>query len=302
MFQRVNTVEPWRRTVDEFDGLVVRECTFTSNHGQRLAGYVYSKAGLSPKGVVIIAQGLGMGGHCYYMPTADYLTSHGYLVFAYDATGMDKSEGNSAGGMEQGVIDLDHAIDYVEHDGEMGKYPLALFGHSWGAYAVATVLNVHPEVKAVVAVSGFNRPHDLYKYISAGNTIIPAFFTILERMRFGKYAAYSSLSGFAKTKAGVMVIQSEDDKNVPVETGYDLYLARYKDDDRFRFVTYEQRGHMFIFFTDASIAYDRMFFVTVNGQPTEYGKEHAFDKKTGYVLDQQLYKEILDFYDGYCKP
>ena len=41
-----------------------------------------------PKGVVVIAHGLGGGGQNTYMDLADYFTSNGYLVFAYDVTGM----------------------------------------------------------------------------------------------------------------------------------------------------------------------------------------------------------------------
>ena len=38
-----------------------------------------------------------------------------------------------------------------------------------------------------------------------------------------------------------------------------------------------------------------------NMQPTDYAKTHNFDKKIGYDLDQQLFGEILHFYDS-CNP
>lgn len=301
-FKRANTKEPQLRTIGEFKGLKVEECTFPSNRGQKLAGYKYSKENLTPKGVVIIAHGLGPGGQCVYMDTADYFTSNGYLVFAYDATGMDKSEGDSAIGMQQGVIDLDHAISYVEQDSEMKKYPIVLFGHSWGAYCVSTVLNVHPEVKAVAAVSGFNRPSDLYKHMLGKlNPFLGPYFNLYEKIRFGKYADYSSLSGFANTNAGIMIIQSEDDKNVPETVGYDLYYAKYRDDARFRFKLYKDRGHLYIFYTDAARKYDHQFLNEGEGSFTEYGKTHTFDKTIGYETDPDFFKGILDFYNEYCE-
>ena len=88
--------------------------------------------------------------------------------FAYDATGNDQSEGQSNIGMEQGVIDLSAAIDYVEQDRELGRYPIALYGHSWGAYCVGAVLVDHSEVKAVVAVSGFNSSAEWMRYMVRG--------------------------------------------------------------------------------------------------------------------------------------
>ncbi len=101
--------------VEDFSGLQCRECAFPSDHGQMLAGYLYSSGG-DPRGVVILAHGFGGGGHNSYMDVADYFTRHGYYVFAYDATGTDRSEGDGVGGVPQGVIDLDHAISYVEAD------------------------------------------------------------------------------------------------------------------------------------------------------------------------------------------
>lgn len=107
-----------------------------SNNGNGLAGYRYYRKGLKPKGLVVISQGLGVGGQQIYMDTASYLTKHGYMVFAFDVTGVDESEGKSINGTQQGVIDLDHDIKYIEKDKTMSRYPLVLFGHSWGGYCV----------------------------------------------------------------------------------------------------------------------------------------------------------------------
>jgi hypothetical protein len=98
-----------------------------------------------------------------------------------------------------------------------------------------------------------------------------------------------------------MVIQSKDDRNVPETCGYDLYYAKYKDDPRFRFQLYENRGHLFIFYTDAAREYDRRFMQEQNGALTEYGQTHDFDKSTGYEIDPAFYAGILDFYNTYCK-
>jgi dipeptidyl aminopeptidase/acylaminoacyl peptidase len=306
IFVRYQSVEPQIRTIDEFKGLEVQERSFLSDRGQKLAGYIYSKKGLPPVGVVIIAHGLGVGGQCVYMAAADYFASHGYLVFAYDATGNDKSEGASGVGMEQGIIDLSQAIDYVEHDSRMRNYPIVLFGHSWGAYCVGAVLNVHPEVKAVVAVSGFNSTQDYFRYVADEEdtdgtlSMLASYVERIEKQKFGKYADYSALSGFANTKAGVMIIHSKDDQNVAESLGYDLYYKKYKDDARFRFKLYENRKHMYIFYTDEAVAYDHQRIDDRTLAPTAYGRSHAFDKSMGYKLDTNLFSNILDFYNAYC--
>lgn len=70
--------------------------------------------GENQHGIIIMAHGFGGGGHNSYMDCADYFVNHGYLVFAYDATGNDESGGEGVGGLPQGVIDLDYAITFVE--------------------------------------------------------------------------------------------------------------------------------------------------------------------------------------------
>ncbi|MDD2427787.1 MAG: alpha/beta fold hydrolase, partial [Eubacteriales bacterium] len=164
--QRYEVYEPLSRSLDEFPALDREKHIFVSDKGQELVAYMYFHAdadtdtaedGTSPRGVVIIAHGLGGGGHNVYMGLADYFASSDYLVFAYDATGNGESEGASAKGMPQGLIDLDYAIRYVKDSPAIGDLPIVLFGHSWGAYSAASVLNLHPDVKAVVISAGFDR-------------------------------------------------------------------------------------------------------------------------------------------------
>ena len=99
---RFETVDWAALSPDDFDGLKVTECTFESKDGQQLAGYQYTKDDLQARGVVVLAHGLGGGGQNTYMDLADFFTSNGYYVFAYDATGNDKSEGDSVKGLPPG--------------------------------------------------------------------------------------------------------------------------------------------------------------------------------------------------------
>ena len=108
-------------------------------------------------------EGLSRSEYNFAMDCANYFAQNGYYVFAYDATGNDESEGEGVGGIPQGVIDLDHAISFVEESDHFPDLPIVLFGHSWGGYSVSSVLTYHPEVKAVIACSGCNRSSDLFE-------------------------------------------------------------------------------------------------------------------------------------------
>ncbi len=311
--KRFETAEWVAYSVSGFEGLKVTECTFPSNNGQLLAGYEYAKENQQVKGVVVLAHGFGGGGHNTYMNIADYFTSNGYLVFAYDATGNDKSEGDSVGGLPQGVIDLDFALRYVKQADEYQNLPIMLFGHSWGGYCVGNVLNCHADVKAAVLVAGFDRSADLFEQegesmIGSGIKLFIPYVSLFERLKFGKYAAYSAMDGFADSDAGIMIIHSKDDTTVLPENGYEKFYRMYGDNSRFCFVEYEDRGHN-AYYSDASRHYreqlneDYTAYVDANGG--EYNAkikaefmEKYLDRSKCYELDYDLMQQILEFYNS----
>ena len=275
---RFTTGDSYLLKVEEFEGLSREKYEFTSDKGQKLTGYMYSSGDDEKKGIIVLAHGFGGGGHCSYISCIDQLAKHGYLVFAYDATACDESEGEKVGGLPQGVIDLDNAISFVEENEAFPKLPIMLFGHSWGGYSVCTVLKYHPEVKAVVACSGFDSSTDLIQsagseMIGPGIYVMMPFLKLHERMRFGERANDTAMEGFAASDAAVMILHSEDDTVVPIQYGYDKYYEQYDSDNRFTFVRYEDRGHTV--FAD---------------QTTEYSNRN---------VDTELFNSIAEFYDSH---
>ncbi|MBR6478029.1 MAG: alpha/beta fold hydrolase, partial [Lachnospiraceae bacterium] len=229
---RYQTDDASMRRVEEFPGLIMDRYEFQSNKGQVIAAYFYHREGMNAKGVVIMAHGIGGGGHNPYMESANCFTENGYYVFAFDATGNDNSEGKSVKGLPQGVIDLDNAISYVEKSALFEGLPILLFGHSWGGYCVTSVLNEHPEVAAVCSVSGFNRSSDLLEaqgrdMIGPAINLMIGYLKIYEKITFGKYATQTGMDGFEKSDASVMIVHSEDDTTVPIQYGYDIYHEKY---------------------------------------------------------------------------
>jgi dienelactone hydrolase len=171
----------------------------------------------------------------------------------------DESEGEGVGGFPQGVVDLDHAISFVEESGSFPDLPIGLFGHSWGGYSVCSVLTYHPEVKAVIECCGCNRSTDLFELggkAMAGDAIytMMPFVRFHEWTRYGKYATNTAMDGFEASETPVMVAHSEDDEVVPVQYGYNLYYEKYKDDPRFVFLHFEDKGHN-DFFIDSNDTY-----------------------------------------------
>ncbi|MBO4635568.1 MAG: alpha/beta fold hydrolase [Clostridiales bacterium] len=294
-----------------FPGLMRDRYEFASNEGQILTGYRYYREGQDVKGLIIMAHGIGAG-HNSYMDCADYFTQNGYDVFAFDVTGNDESEGSNVRGLPQGVIDLDHAISFVEGLDEFSGLPIVLFGHSWGGYSCTSVLNQHPEVAAVCSVSGFNRSSDLLLFqgeqmIGPVINIMMPYLNIYERIKFGEYAVQTSMDGFANSDARIMIVHSEDDDTVGIQYGYDVYYGTYADDPDFVFIRYTDKGHSSILSNGGSREYMRgineQLMQQLDGRtPTEEEREAYYSQAVDMDImatfaDTDLLGQVVAFYD-----
>lgn len=315
-----DSYEPLMLRVEDFEGLECTEYSFPSDKGQMLAGYLYTN-GDDQHGIVIIAHGFGDGGHNSYMDAADYFAKNGYYVFAYDATAMDKSEGEGLGGVPQGVIDLDHAISFVESSNDIPDLPIVLFGHSWGGYCVSAVLSYHPEVKAVIECSGFNSSPDMFESggkSQAGSVIytMTPFIRLHEYFKYGRYAVNTAMNGFDSTNASVMIVHSADDGVIGIEYGLDKYYEKYKDDPRFTFIRFEDKGHNGIlndpgntYKDEFNAKFDKWLETLDYDYNAEENKDRFIADKANYItenldhekwshrLDEGLFAQFLDFYE-----
>lgn len=247
--KRDNTAPIYKIT--DFDGLKADRYEFQSYDNETLTGYRYYTENTEPCGVVVLAHGIGTGGHKSYMNVIYYFARNGFDVFAYDSTGNGESGGKSMKGIPQGLKDLSCAIDYLDEIDKLKNLPIFLWGHSWGGYCVTNVLNYHPEVKAVASVAGFNQSSDLL--YSQGkemtgfimNLIFP-YVKSYEKILFGDYAESTAMDGFANSDADVFIVHSKGDTVVPIQYGYDIYYEKYANDSHFVFRKYEDKEHNFI--------------------------------------------------------
>ena len=247
---RYDTSEEEAFELSDFPTLTRERHTFTSLQGQTLVGYLYEQSdpALEEKAVIVFAHGLGGGGQRGYMDIFDYMTAQGYYVFAYDATANDESEGDVVGGLPQGFIDLDHAIDYAYTVEEIKDLPFLLMGYSWGGLSVVNVLNDHPEVEAVAALAGWNESMNLIDYrgqqmVGGAAKLLLPYAMVYEYVLYGDYSFHTAMKGFAASDCDVMIVHGELDDTIPIGYGYDKYYKKYGDDDRFTFKKYADRDH-----------------------------------------------------------
>ena len=293
--KRSEPKEELKLSVDDFPNLKAEKITFNSSNDDLLQGYLYSSDTITPKGVVIYAHGFGCGGTSHTMMFADFFVSQDYYYFTYDATANGMSEGTNQKGLVTGVLDLDKAISCVEKNEELKDYPIMLLGHSWGGYSVGAVLNMHPEIKAICSISGFNNPNSQMIYSAkkkAGSFLInisSPYMKLYEKMIFHSNYNLNVIDGVNNSNCNCLFIHSEDDDVVGISLGYNKYLKEFKDNKRVSFKHYDDRGHGYIFLNDEA-----------RTMATAYSKEgKPFDKEL-YIngLDLDMFNEILELYNN----
>lgn len=311
---RFITNEYLKYDLSDFEGLERTSYKFKSNNGQILAGYKYYKDEIAnPAGVIIISHGLGGGGHNSYMNYANFFTSNNYFVFAYDGTGNDESEGKSIHGLSQAVIDLDHAIRFIEGNDGFKGLPIILMGHSWGAYAAGVVLNIHPGVKAVLSLSGFNKPIDIM--VEQGKNMmggliysLKPYLSLYEYMKFGKYSKYNCLDGYDNTAAHIIIVHSEDDQMISFNSSYSIYYNKYKDNPRFTFISFTDHGHNYPLLSQQALEYIDEFNKSFKDIYDKYDGDipedvlsetyAQLDKTLAFEFDLETMGLILDIFNS----
>jgi len=300
-------------TAAHYDGLTVENVSFSAKQGHTLAGYKYRMEDVSdPLGVLVVAHGFGGGGHCGYMPLIAWFADHGYLVFGYDATANDNSEGEAVGGFPQGVMDLDYAIRYVKSDETYAGLPIYLMGHSWGAYSVGNVLNFQPDVAGAVMFAGFDYTTQILRqqgeeYVGDLVRLMLPYAKAYEFLKFGKYTAVSTTGGIQKSDAHVMIVHSTDDDTVHYDTGFEPLYAKHHDNPRVHFVSYTDRGHNYLYYPPetmqyrASLAPEYHQFLADHGLTDNDDYRAAFrdyvDWDACYGLDEELMGKILAMFE-----
>ena len=196
------------------DELPRQEISFYSD-GIRLQGYFYASG--SGDRLVVLSHGMHAGADDY-LPIVRFFVQNGYHVFAYDDKGTYRSDGDSTVGMCEGLVDLDHALNFLNTDARFSGMKLFLVGHSWGGYASAAVLSLHPEVSACACLAPFNSGYTLItekgeQYVGdlsrAG--LSEPFLKVYQRILFKDYVNYTGVMGINSTDIPVLIAHGKND-------------------------------------------------------------------------------------------
>lgn len=290
------------------------EVTFRSDENT-LHGYLYGPS--KPKGLVVISHGLGGGGESYIAETI-YFVKKGYKVLAYDNTGSFESEGEGTMGLSQSVIDLDHALDYVESQEQFKDLPVFLYGHSWGGYAVTAVLNYDHKITGAVSVSGYNTPMEMLvdwcKDEMGFMTYVEyPYMWLYQKYLFGGASNLSAVEGINQTDTPVLLIHGSGDSVVPFDSAA---IMAHKDEIINPSVQYlvcskeGQDGHNNLFRAASANAYLKELEEEWAAMEDKYDGDipegvlddwyDGVDKEKTSQLDEVFMQDVYDFMKG-CK-
>lgn len=277
-----------------------------------LQGYFYQTT--EPKGLIVIAHGLG-GGADSYLTYTKWFLEQGYAVFSYDATGSFDSEGKSTKGFPQSLIDLKAALTYIEEHAELSNYKKVLFGHSWGGYAASNALHFDFDIKAVVSVAAPSNANAMIfeqteKMMGLFGVTQRPFISIYQSILFGNFAKYDAIEAINQTDAHVLVIHGNEDEMIDYQKSAIIARKEEVTNPNAEFILREsegRNGHNNLFrSTDAvtyidqiNIEYRALYDLHNQNIPYEINQDFYanIDRFRTQELDEELMQTILSFYN-----
>lgn len=281
------------------DELPRQEISFYSD-SIRLQGYFYAAG--SGKRLVVLSHGMHAGADDY-LPIVRFFVQNGYHVFAYDDKGTYRSDGDSTVGMCEGLVDLDHALDFLNTDARFSGMKLFLVGHSWGGYASASVLSLHPEVSACACIAPFNSGYTLItekgeQYVGelsrAG--LSEPFLKVYQRILFKDYVDFSGVKGINSTDIPVLIAHGRNDRIIGFQ--HQAIIAHQSEitNPNVQYVITEglQGGHDSLWHSAEAVRYqqdvENQLKQLKKGKDEDLTREELIAFYAG--LDHRLYSEI----------
>ena len=269
----------------------------------KLQGYFYPC--LNAKGMVVVCHGMHAGADDY-LPFIEFFVRNGYAVFTYDCQGTYASEGDSTVGMCTPLVNLDHALTYIENDKQLSQYPLFLFGHSWGGYAATSVLSIHKGIRGCSAVAPFNSGYTLFvekgeQYTSPFADMFKMdfpkeFLNTYQALLFKDYTSYSAVKGINSTDIPVYI--AHGNRDLVIGFSHQSVIS-HRDEIRENNVTYyigtdAHAGHNTILHSSRAVAYQEKVEKDLKQLKKKYDRELTQEELTEFCnnVDHALYSEI----------
>lgn len=292
-------------SAEDFEGLKQEPFSFASSDGNFLQGYFYSYPGAREDRLIVFEHGMGSG-HRGYMREIELLARQGYLVFSYDHTGCMESGGETTGGFVQSLKDLDDALVALKAEKELHDRQISVVGHSWGGFSTLNIAALHPDIKSVVAISGFVSVELMLNQFFGGIMRGVGKKLLQEETEANpNWISCNAIDALSDSPVKALIIHSEDDPTVSCKAHFDLMQSALDDKDNITFLKVNGKRHNPNYTADA-VAYKDRFFATYQkalkkkALSTDAEKQAfiaRFDWKRMTEQDMGLWQTIFDFLD-----
>ncbi|MBE6894179.1 MAG: alpha/beta fold hydrolase [Ruminococcaceae bacterium] len=290
-------------SADDFDGLNKRSYTFQSKNGHTLQGYFYWYENPVANRLVVFEHGMG-GGHRSYMREIETIAKKGYMVFAYDHTGCMESGGENTNGFAQSLNDLDCCITALTQTGEFKEEEITVIGHSWGGFSTMNIAVLHPNLKNVVAMSGFASVKRMVQQHFGGFLKIYAKAVYaLEEKTNPEYVKYDAVESLGKSSIHALIIHSADDPLVKKEHHFDVVQKALGHKENIKFMLLNGKAHS-PNYTYEAVKYKDAFFANLTEKlkkkelETEEQKSKfvaEYDWWAMTMQDMDIWNKIFEF-------
>ena len=265
-------------SADDFEGLHKIPYAFKSSMGHKLQGYFYYYDNPAEDRIIVFDHGMG-GGHRSYMREIEVIAKKGYMVFAYDHTGCMESGGESTNGFAQSLNDLDCCLKTLKADEHCKDKAISVIGHSWGAFSTMNIAAFHPDVKHIVAISGFVSVECIVNQFFSGllKGYAKAVYE-LEKRSNPKYVMFDAAETLAGRDVKALIIHSADDKTVKKECHFDVLQKALADKPNVTFWLVKGKYHN-PNYTEKAVVYKDSYVATLTKKLKKKELETEAQKK-----------------------
>ncbi len=205
--------------------------SFQTDDGLMLKGWFISPDFSADGATLIYVHGLGANRQGP-MATAEILIDQGYGALIFDLRNHGESEGEITTLGYEEVKDIAAALDYLHNRPDVNPQRIGVFGQSMGAGTVIRAAARNPEIRVVIAESGFTSLRDNINYgVKSLLGLPPVPFAPLV-VWFGELEAGLNLDlvrpidDIAQiSPRPVLLIHGKKDQTIPFENSVALYSA-----------------------------------------------------------------------------
>ncbi|MBE6663174.1 MAG: alpha/beta fold hydrolase [Ruminococcaceae bacterium] len=227
----------------DFERLNQKSFDVESSLGHTLKGYFYYYDNPIKSKLVVFEHGM-FGGHRSYMREIELLCKEGYLVYAYDHTGCMESGGDGTGGFSQSLRDSNEVISALKKIKELDGYDIYVVGHSWGGFATLNVPRFHPDIKKIVAISGFLSPKDIiYQHLGGPLRVFAKKIYKGEVEKNPDYMEISALDSLKSVETKALIIHSPNDHMVNYKKNFVRLQKALCGKENVEFLTVDDARH-----------------------------------------------------------